>query len=85
MLLSLQGEVCGIEQPLARAHVPFMQAHLHAAPQDVGFRVRYWTGSIGRFWPFRTGAMQDCGYELPRIVLLGISVNKGKKRKGEGL
>jgi hypothetical protein len=27
--------------------------------------------------------MQDRGYEIPRIVLLGTSVNKGKK-KGRG-
>jgi hypothetical protein len=28
------------------------------------------------FWPYRTGAMQDRGYELPRIPILGTWVNK---------
>jgi hypothetical protein len=31
-------------------------------------------------WPCSTGAMQDLGYDLPRIHLLGRSVNKGKQR-----
>src|SRR5215212_1598629 len=33
-------------------------------------------GAIGRFWPYRTGAMQDPASELRRITLLGTSVNK---------
>ena len=45
-------------------------AQLYAAPQHVGFRVRYRTGAIERFWPYRTGAMQDLGYGLPRTPLL---------------
>jgi hypothetical protein len=28
--------------------------HIYPAPQDVGFRVRYSTEAIGRFWPYRT-------------------------------
>jgi hypothetical protein len=26
---------------------------------------------VGRFWPYRSGAMQDPANELPRILLLG--------------
>jgi hypothetical protein len=33
--------------------------------------LRYRTGAIGSFWSSRTGAMQDPGYGLPRIRLLG--------------
>jgi hypothetical protein len=33
----------------------------------------------------RTGAMQDAGYGLPRISILGTSVNKGMKKEGRGL
>src|SRR5829696_8571869 len=33
-----------------------------------------------RFWRIRTGAMQDSGFGLRRISLLGTSVNNGKKR-----
>ena len=29
-------------------------------------------------------SIQDSGYELRRIPLLGTSVNRGKKRKGRG-
>jgi hypothetical protein len=32
----------------------FTPLHLFPIPQDVGFRVWYWTGAIGRFWPYRT-------------------------------
>jgi len=54
----------------------FTSQHLYAPPQDVGFRVWYRTGAIGCFWPYRTGAMQDSGYGLPRIHLLGTWMNK---------
>src|SRR5215208_2784614 len=37
-------------------------------------------GVVGRFWPYRTGAMQDPGYELPRIPLPRTRVNKGKEK-----
>jgi hypothetical protein len=40
-------------------------------------------GMQARFWRIRAGAMQDLGYELPRISLLGTWVDKGKK-KGRG-
>src|SRR5215211_8830343 len=40
-------------------------------------------GAIGRFWPYRTGAMQDPGYELRRIPLLRGWVNKGKMAGGD--
>src|SRR5215211_6283100 len=33
-------------------------------------------GVMGRLWPYRTGGMQNVVYELPRIPLLGTSVNK---------
>jgi hypothetical protein len=36
------------------------------------------------FWPYRTGAMQDPGYELPRIPLLRTRVNKKLGTEGEG-
>src|SRR5215218_4681887 len=36
-------------------------------------------GAMGRFWPYRTGAMQDAANELRRITLLRGWVNKGKK------
>jgi hypothetical protein len=32
-------------------------------------------GAMGRFWPYRTGAMHNVVYELRRILLLGTSVN----------
>jgi hypothetical protein len=35
---------------------------------------------MGRFWPYRTGAMQDAANELRRIPLPRTSVNRGKKR-----
>jgi len=38
-----------------------------------GIRVRYSTGAIGPFWPHRTEAIRDPGYELPRIHLLKLS------------
>ena len=53
--------------------------HLYAAPQHVGFRVWHRTSAIARFWPYRTGVMQDLGYGLPRIHLLGTWVNKGER------
>jgi hypothetical protein len=34
----------------------------------------------GCFQGYRGGAMQDLGYELPRILILGTSVNKSKKK-----
>ena len=43
------------------------------AAQHVGFSVRYRTGAMGCFWPYRTGPMQDAGYGLPRISLLKLS------------
>jgi hypothetical protein len=56
----------------------FTEPHLYPAPQDVGFRVWCRTGAIGRFWPYSPEFMQDRGYEVPRISLLGTSVNTGK-------
>ncbi len=57
----------------------FVSLHLHAAPQHVEPRsVALWP-SEGRFWSYRTGAMQDLGYELPRILIPRTPVNKGKK------
>src|SRR5215204_4249123 len=35
---------------------------------------------MGRFWPYRTGAMQDPASELPRIPLLRTLVNRGLER-----
>jgi hypothetical protein len=35
--------------------------------------------AIGRFWPYRTGAIHNVVYELRRILLLGTSVNKGRQ------
>ena len=46
----------------------FVLLHLYAPPQHVGIGHRYRTGAIGPFWRNRTGAMQDLGYELPRIL-----------------
>src|SRR5215211_3514250 len=37
-------------------------------------------GVLGRFWSYRTGAMQDPEYELPRNPILGRWVNKGKRK-----
>src|SRR3712207_5247716 len=54
----------------------FALVNLYAPPQDVGFRVWCRTGAIGHFWPYKTGAMQDCVYGLPRISLLGSRVNR---------
>jgi len=34
----------------------------------------------GGFQGYRGGAMQDVGYELPRITILGNSVNRGRAR-----
>ena len=53
---------------------------LYAPPQDVGFRVWWGSGAIGRLWPYRT-----FGYAGSRIwlsensILLGSPVNKGNK------
>src|SRR5215204_2125022 len=58
----------------------FVLLHLYPAPQHVGFRVKYWTGAVGYFWHYRSGAMQDRGYELLRIHLLRTPVNKGKEK-----
>src|SRR5918997_6458761 len=63
----------------------FKKVHVHAQPQHLGFRVRYHAGDIGRFCPIGLSAMQDPVCVLPRIPLLGTSVNKGKKRKGRGV
>jgi hypothetical protein len=52
--------------------------HAHqvlAQPVQVGLLAQP-SGKILR--PNRTGAMQDVGYGLPRIHLLGTSVNKGR-------
>ena len=54
---------------------PLTSSHLYAAPQHVGSGFVCWTGAIGRFWPYRTEAMQARGYELRRRPLLGTSVN----------
>src|SRR5215208_4469109 len=37
-------------------------------------------GAVGRFWPYRTGAMQDPASELRRIPLPRTPVNKGLAR-----
>ena len=53
---------------------------LHTYPRAVrGAWPRSCSGGLGRrFWPVRTGAMQDLAYDLLRIhLLLGTSVNKG--------
>src|SRR5215211_2791113 len=39
-------------------------------------------GAIGRFWPNRTGAMQDAASELRRTPLPRTPVNKGKHHAG---
>jgi hypothetical protein len=58
----------------------FNITHLYAPPQHIGFRVWHRTGAIGCFWRYRTGAMQDSGYGLPRTSLPRTRVHKGKKR-----
>src|SRR5215213_10712559 len=40
-------------------------------------------GALGRFWPYRTGAMQDPGCELRRIILPRTSVNRSIRLEGE--
>src|SRR5215210_7261238 len=76
VLLSLQGGVCGIEQLSARPRISFTQPHLYATPQHVGTGLRCSTGAESLFWRHRTGAMQNPVSGLPRISLLGTSVNK---------
>src|SRR5215208_5856997 len=39
-------------------------------------------GAMGRFWPHRTGAMQDPVSELRRISLPRTPLNKGKNKHG---
>jgi hypothetical protein len=36
---------------------------------------------VGRFWPYRSGAMQDPANELPRILLPRTWVNKDEKKR----
>jgi hypothetical protein len=38
----------------------------------------------GCFQGYRGEAMQDLGYELPRILIPRTPMNKGKKKKGRG-
>ena len=54
----------------------FTLPYLYAAPQDAGFEVGYSTVAIGRFRPFKTGAMQHAGFGLPRTHLPRTRVNR---------
>jgi hypothetical protein len=49
--------------------------HIHPPPQHVDSPGPTAGGLARRSWPVRTGGMQDRGYELPRIPLLGTWVN----------
>ena len=42
-------KVVGIYAALGRSRASFAPMHLYAAPQDVGFRLWYPIGTIGRF------------------------------------
>src|SRR5688500_4584399 len=42
-------------------------------------------GAIGRFWPYRTGAMHNVVYELRRISLPRTRVNKGERKSRDVL
>jgi hypothetical protein len=48
----------------------FMLLHLYAPPQHVGIGHQYQTRAIGRFWPYRTEAIQDPANKVPRIYQL---------------
>jgi len=67
------------------SHFLFSATHLYAALLYTV--IGYWckTGSMGRFQPLSRWTMQDAASDLPRILLLGTSVNKDKKGGGHCL
>src|SRR5215204_674023 len=52
------------------------EAHIYAAPQHLVMTSTLSCGAVERFWPYRTGSMQDPASELPRIPLPHTWVNK---------
>jgi hypothetical protein len=75
-------KVCRVQVPRAGLLRLSTQPHLYAAPQHVVSPGPMEGGLRGRFWPVRTGAMQDSGYGLPRTLFLKLS-EKGYERRFE--
>src|SRR5688500_12639186 len=62
----------------------FVRPHLYAAPQDAGFRVWCWTGTMQNP-PVQSGYfIQDTGYELLRIPLLETVLQTTLERLVDG-
>src|SRR5215213_2243773 len=61
---------------IAHVYPSVLQAIVGGAMRNV------WRGDFMGYWGV---VMQDLGYELPRISILGTSVNRGMKWKGQSL
>src|SRR5215217_2890975 len=57
-----------------------LSAYLYAAPQHLVMPLTLRCGAMGRFWPYRSGAMQDPANELRRIPLPRTRVNRAIRR-----
>src|SRR5215211_9557022 len=53
------------------------KAHIYAAPQRLVMTSTLRCGAMGRFWPYRSGAMNDPASELRRTPLLGCEYPGG--------
>jgi hypothetical protein len=58
-----------------------MIAHIYPSVLQAGTGAGSNGAPSGGFQRYRGGAMQDLGYELPRIHILGTWVNSGRRER----